>query len=48
VTLRRTVVLGSLGWLAVISGLHAWLNLGVFRERVSASRLLKVGYLPVT
>jgi hypothetical protein len=49
VTLRRTVLWGSLAWLAVISGLHAWLNLGTFRKAgPEASTTLKVGFIPVT
>ena len=47
-TFKRTVLWSSLGWLALIIVLHAWLNLGVFRSRASDARLLKIGYLPVT
>ena len=48
-SLKKTLVLGSLGWLALISGLHAWLNLGLFRSaRPEAATTLKVGFLPVT
>lgn len=48
-SLRRRVVLGGLGWLVLISGLHAWLNLGLFRKAgFEASTTLKVGFLPVT
>ena len=48
-TLRRTVVLGSLAWLAIITGLHAWLNLKLFRKTgTEAATTLKVGFIPVT
>ncbi len=48
-TLKKTVLLGSLGWLGLITGLHAWLNLGLFRaERAQAATTFKVGFLPVT
>lgn len=48
-SLKRTVVLGSLGWVALITGLHAWLNLGTFRRTgPEASTTLKVGFIPVT
>jgi len=45
---RRTVLLGSLGWLVLISGLHAWLNMGLFREKPQAGKTFKVGFIPVT
>ena len=48
-SLKKTTVLGSLGWLVLISGLHAWLNLGFFRKTgPQAATTLKVGFLPVT
>ena len=48
-SLRRTLVLSGVAWLALISGLHAWLNLGAFRKTgPRASTTLKVGFLPVT
>ena len=48
-TLKKTVALGSLAWVLLISGLHAWLNLGSFRTTgPQASTALKVGYIPVT
>ena len=48
-SLKKTLVLGSLGWLALITGLHAWLNLGLLRKvGPQASTTLKVGFLPVT
>ena len=47
--LRRTLVLGSVAWLVLIAGLHAWLNLGLLRKTgPQASTTLKVGFLPVT
>jgi hypothetical protein len=49
VSLKKTLVLGSLAWIAVISGLHAWLNLGLLRKTgPEAATTLKVGFLPVT
>lgn len=48
-SLKKTVLLGSLAWLALISALHAWLNLGLFvTTGPQASTTLKVGFLPVT
>ena len=51
-SMRRTVILGSLGWVAVISLLHGAMNLGVF-DRASARRArgdapFRVGFIPVT
>lgn len=40
--------IGSLAWILAISGLHAWLNLDLFRARETATRQFKVGFLPVT
>ena len=51
-SLPRTVIPGLFVWLAGISLLHGWLNLGLFGR--SASRgpadaaLFRVGFLPVT
>jgi hypothetical protein len=48
-TLKKAVVLGSVAWIALISGLHAWLNLGLFRKvGPQAATTMKVGFLPVT
>jgi hypothetical protein len=48
-TLGRTLVLGGVAWLALIAGLHAWLNLGLLRKTgPQSSTTLKVGFLPVT
>ena len=47
--LKNALVLGSVVWLALISGFHAWLNLGAFRKvGPQAATTLKVGFLPVT
>ena len=47
--LRRTLVLGSVAWLVLITGLHAWLNLDLFRKTgPRAATTMKVGFLPVT
>jgi NitT/TauT family transport system substrate-binding protein len=51
-SLRRTVILGSISWLVVISLLHGWLNLGLFdrasRRDLSKPAPFRVGFLPVT
>jgi hypothetical protein len=50
-TFGRTVLAGTLAWVAGITLLHAWLNWGLF-EPVSAARQerakFRVGFLPVT
>jgi hypothetical protein len=50
--MRRTVILGSFGWVAAISLLHGWLNLDLFdrhaRRRPGDARPFRVGFLPVT
>lgn len=49
VKLNRAVVLSGVAWIALISGLHAWLNLDLFRKvGPQAATTLKVGFLPVT
>ncbi len=48
---RRSVTLGSLGWVVAISLLHAWLNLGSFNQSTRQARNaepFRVGFLPVT
>jgi NitT/TauT family transport system substrate-binding protein len=50
-SLRRSLILGSLGWLAAISLLHAWLNLRSFdrpTRRAGGDEPFRVGFLPVT
>jgi hypothetical protein len=47
-SLRKTVVLSAAGWIAVISVLHAGLNLDLFKRTDQKERLFKVGFLPVT
>ena len=48
-SLRKTLIVGSVAWLALITGLHAWLNLGLLRKAgPEAATTLKVGFLPVT
>jgi len=48
-SLKNSVLLGSVAWLVLISGLHAWLNLDLFRKvGPQAATTLKVGFLPVT
>ena len=51
-SIRRSAVLGPIGWLVTISLLHGWLNLGLFdaaspRQAVGALPF-RVGFLPVT
>jgi NitT/TauT family transport system substrate-binding protein len=49
VTLKKTVLLGTLAWGTSVSLLHAWLNLDLFRPRIAAAaQSFKVGFLPVT
>lgn len=48
VSFRRTVLLGSVFWVALISGLHAWLNMGVLGKKAPGIGGLKISYLPVT
>ena len=47
-SLKKVLVLGSLSWLVAISALHAWLNLGLLREKATAGKSFKVGFIPVT
>ncbi len=47
-SLKKAVIWGSLFWVAAISGLHAWLNLDLFRSREASAKTFKVGFLPVT
>jgi len=47
-TIRKSLALSLIPWLAGISLLHAWLNLDLFRRAPSAEHSFKVGFLPVT
>jgi NitT/TauT family transport system substrate-binding protein len=51
-SLKRTVTLGSLGWIAVITAAHLWMNLGVRpfapKKSAAAAGLYRIGFLPVT
>jgi NitT/TauT family transport system substrate-binding protein len=50
-SLRRSLSLGILGWVAAISLLHAWMNLGLFdrpTRRAGNEERFRVGFLPVT
>ena len=41
--------MGGVAWLALVSALHAWLNLGLLQKTgPQAATTLKVGFLPVT
>ena len=45
---KKAVLTGTLLWVVFISGMHAWLNLGVFRKVERPEQSFKVGFLPVT
>lgn len=47
-SLKKTVLGSVLLWIALITGLHAWLNLDLFRRAARAEQTFKVGFLPVT
>jgi hypothetical protein len=47
-TLRKSLLLSVIPWVAAISLLHAWLNLDLFRRAPSGEHPFKVGFLPVT
>ena len=51
-SLKRTVISWAVVWIAVITGLHLWLNLGVRsfakRQSVEESKKFHIGFLPVT
>ena len=50
-SLRRSVILGTIGWAATISLLHAWLNLRSFdraARKAGRAEPFRVGFLPVT
>jgi NitT/TauT family transport system substrate-binding protein len=47
-SLKNTVGLTALAWIAAISLLHAGLNLDLFRKQEKRERSFKVGFLPVT
>jgi len=47
-SLKKAVLWGSLFWVAAITGLHAWLNLDLFRTKETSAKTFKVGFLPVT
>jgi hypothetical protein len=48
----RVFVLGVLGWLAAVTLLHLWLNVGIFKGGGSRTgrdgKEFRVGFLPVT
>jgi hypothetical protein len=51
-SMQRSLVLSSLGWIAVISLLHAGLNEGLFHRAAgrdgTQAAPFRVGFLPVT
>lgn len=49
--MKRWLVLSALAWIAVVTVLHLWLNLGAFRRRPGQAQdgqEFRVGFLPVT
>ncbi len=51
-SMRRTMIMGSLGWVAAISLLHGAMNQGLFNRPASrgpsGAPPFRVGFLPVT
>jgi hypothetical protein len=51
-SLRRTVIVGWLGWVAAVSLLHGALNQGLLNRPAArgpgGARAFRVGFLPVT
>lgn len=51
-TLKKTLTLSAVTWLAGITVLHAWLNLGAFafptKKAASGGEKFRIGFLPVT
>jgi hypothetical protein len=47
-TFGRTVLIGTIVWVAAITLLHAALNWRIFDSKPSESRKFRIGYLPVT
>src|SRR5687767_3482110 len=47
-SLKRIVGISAAVWIALITALHAGLNLDLFRKTNPKERLFKVGFLPVT
>ncbi len=46
--LKKALLLTVLPWVAGISLLHGWMNLGLFSGDKGSGKALKVGFLPVT
>ena len=46
--MRKTVTLWGLGWVLLISALHAALNLDLLRKAERGEAQFRVGFLPVT
>ena len=50
-SLRKTLIIFAIGWLALITLVHAWLNLHLFAPKTAASgdrEKFRIGFLPVT
>jgi hypothetical protein len=48
VSLGKTVSLSTAVWVLLVGGLHAGLNLNLFRKAEREDHQFKVGFLPVT
>ena len=44
----KVVLRWSVVWIVLITTLHAWLNLDLFRRDGTAATQFRVGFLPVT
>jgi NitT/TauT family transport system substrate-binding protein len=50
-SLRKTLILIAVGWLVLITLIHAWLNLHLFAARNATGadqNKFRIGFLPVT
>src|SRR6202521_1201332 len=51
-SLRKTLILTAVGWLVLVTVVHAWLNLHLFDARRASGgadhKLFRIGFLPVT
>jgi hypothetical protein len=47
-SLKKSVLLAVVPWVAGVTALHAWLNLDLFRRAPTGEHTFKVGFLPVT
>jgi hypothetical protein len=47
-SLKRTVTVSAVGWIVLISALHAGLNLRTDRRPDPTRKQFRVGFIPVT